>query len=253
MHFVSFNFNYLKHTLICHFCHLHTGVMASVYQLIFWSEMPLQSIADAHVAGRDAGKKIGTYLHSMLNFHLSIKTDFVAGKTLDTIQKDICSFIQETQKLNKPKVTATALFLCSHVTVLQEGLSALDEENENALQAKQEYGTEFPHSATAIASKALKLVRMVLFQQLDEVSIDMVNISEMIHESSHVLRPLLIFGIFFEGLASYLISRKGRSKGGREKWMKNGDLVLAQMKLWSEHSKWNWENKANLLEAEVRS
>jgi hypothetical protein len=92
-------------------------------------------------------------------------------------------------------------------------------------------------------------VRAFLFCQLDEESLDTVNVWETILEEKHPLRPLPLTGIFFEGLTCFQLARQ-TNIDERSKWIEKGETVLEKMKLWSQHSSWNWENKMLLLEAE---
>ena len=95
-------------------------------------------------------------------------------------------------------------------------------------------------------------MRAYLFRRLDDLqSLDIVDISDVVKRNKHHLHPFLLFGIFFEGLASFLLARQAtRDSEHRAKWIEKGESVLTKMKYWSEHSSWNWESKMVLLEAE---
>jgi tetratricopeptide (TPR) repeat protein len=76
-----------------------------------------------------------------------------------------------------------------------------------------------------------------------------IDFSGPVDNSYHQLNPQFLMGYFFEGLTSFLLAR--RSSGDTStKWIDRGDSMLTRMRSWSEHSKWNWENKMLLLEAE---
>jgi hypothetical protein len=77
-----------------------------------------------------------------------------------------------------------------------------------------------------------------------------VDISGDIERNKHYLRGFWLFGIFFEGLASFLLARQTTRDSERLRWIEKGENVLTKMKYWSEHSSWNWESKMVLLEAE---
>ena len=100
-----------------------------------------------------------------------------------------------------------------------------------------------------LVSKIHRLARAFLFRQLNDLSPDDIRITEVISEQKHLLRPLYLFGILFEGLASFQLARQTNGKT-ENKWIKRGDSILESMRSWSEHSSWNWENKRFLLEAE---
>ena len=98
--------------------------------------------------------------------------------------------------------------------------------------------------------KIHQLVRAYLFRQFDDLqSLDIVDISDDIEKNKHQLRPLLLFGIYFEGLASFLLARQ-TNNSERTRWIEKGENVLTKIRYWSEHSSWNWEDKMVLLEAE---
>ena len=59
-----------------------------------------------------------------------------------------------------------------------------------------------------------------------------------------------MLGLFFEGLASFLLARQTNESEQRARWIEKGENVLTKMKYWSEHSSWNWGSKMVLLEAE---
>ena len=92
-------------------------------------------------------------------------------------------------------------------------------------------------------------MRAFLFCQLDDKSLD-INVLGTILEEKHPLRPGTLLGIFVEGLACFQLARQTKDDE-RSEWMEEkGETVLEKMKLWSEHSSWNFENKMLLLEAE---
>ena len=59
-----------------------------------------------------------------------------------------------------------------------------------------------------------------------------------------------LMGIFFEGLASFLLAQNSVGIEESNKWTKQGRSVMTRMQCWTEHSLWNWENKMLVLEAE---
>ena len=92
-------------------------------------------------------------------------------------------------------------------------------------------------------------MRAFLFCQLNEKSLD-INVLGTIAEEKHPLRPGTLLGIFFEGLVCFQLARQSNNDE-RSEWMEEkGETVLEKMKLWSQHSTWNFENKMLLLEAE---
>ena len=213
------------------------------YQSISWACEPLQSIADVHMRGHKAGGQAGDIMYSLLNLQMFIVTQYIAGKNISIIQKAIQDFFKKRINTNK----GALILLYSQCIALKEGLQILDTDRigniptERALLSRPKVWT-----LVLITSKIYQLIRAYLFRKLDDISPDVVNVSEVIREIG-MLRPVLLMGIWFEGLASYEFARETNET---EKWMKKGGAVLAKMKHFSEHSLWNFENKMLLLEAE---
>ena len=188
---------------------------------------------------------------------MHIVTSYCAGDSLDDIQKNA----QDLIITNKDSQTSllldvgTSLLLYHQARVLKGGLSALDDKPPNniptEIETLQQFSTNpdfFSANNNSLplflsANKIHQLVRAYLFRQLHDISLDIADMN------NHQLRPLFMFGLFFEGLASFLLARQ-TSDSERSRWIDKGDKVLTKMKYWSEHSSWNWESKVILLEAE---
>ena len=188
---------------------------------------------------------------------MHIVTSYCAGDSLDDIQKNA----QDLIITNKDSQTSllldvgTSLLLYHQARVLKGGLLALDDKPPNniptEIETLQQFSTNpdfFSANNNSLplflsANKIHQLVRAYLFRQLHDISLDIADMN------NHQLRPLFMFGLFFEGLASFLLARQ-TSDSERSRWIDKGDKVLTKMKYWSEHSSWNWESKVILLEAE---
>jgi hypothetical protein len=155
------------------------------------------------------------------------------------------------QRLNFQATLGYAIVLHSQCLVLKEGPSILDAEavdnipTERDLVASAEFGKD---KILVLVYKIYQLVRAFLFRQLNDKSLD-INVLGTISEEKHTLRPGALLGIFFEGLTCFQFARQSNNDE-RSKWMEKGETVLEKMKLLSQHSSWNWENKMLLLEAE---
>ena len=155
------------------------------------------------------------------------------------------------QSLDHKLLLGYAILLHSQCRVLKEGVAVLDAEavdnipTERDLVASAEFGKD---KVNVLAYKIYQLVRAFLFRQLDDKSLD-INVLGTVLEEKYPLRSGTLLGIFFEGLACFQFARQSNDDE-RSKWMVKGETVLEKMKLWSEHSSWNFENKMLLLEAE---
>lgn len=86
--------------------------------------------------------------------------------------------------------------------------------------------------------------RAFLFKQYNHLPQE--GILERITQNNVALRPLFIWGIFFEGLVSFQLARQI----GRHEQIRKGETALSFFQTWSSRNEWNFANKALLLEAE---
>ncbi len=75
---------------------------------------------------------------------------------------------------------------------------------------------------------------------------DIPDVLNLVLERRAPLRPLLLMGIFYEGLVSFYMARRSND----DKWRSKGEAALLSMTHWSQYCRWNFLNKALLLEAE---
>ena len=230
---------------------LKSAVIATVYHLILWTSDPLQSIIEAHEVGRKVGQQTGDFLCSSVNWHLSIMTSYVAGVSLGKVQTNFEDYIMTMLSRNGGIFVGGSILLFHQARILKDGLCALDTKPSNNIPTEREAMQLFSNSLFLTNNKIHQLVRAFLFHRLDDLqSLDIVDISGDIERNKHQLYPLFLFGIFFEGLASFLLARQTTRDSERSRWIEKGENVLTKIIYWSEHSSWNWEDKIVLLEAE---
>ena len=196
-------------------------------------------------------QQTGDFLYSAMNWHVSVLTAYHAGQSLDNVQNSIEDYITTMQSRNGRVFEGVPILLFHQARVLNEGLHALDTKPSNNIPSEEEALQQFSGPLFLTNYKIHQLTRAYLFCRLDDVqSLDFVDILSDISENKHQLRPNLLFGIFYEGLASFLLARQTKDSEQRARWIEKGENVLTKMKYWSEHSPWNWESKMLLLEAE---
>ena len=228
-----------------------SAVILAVYFGILWTCEPLQSCIDANEIGRRVGQQTGDYLYTQVNWQLSLATRYFVGESLETLIAKLVDFITTLQSQDF-KALGFPVLLYHQARVLKGGLCESDIKPPNNILTEAEAYQGFRSVPMFLFQyKVNQLVRAYLFRQLDDVqSFDIVDISGDIERNKHQLRPNLLFGLFFEGLASYLLARRTNDREQKAKWIEQGENVLTKMKYWSEHSSWNWESKMVLLEAE---
>lgn len=92
------------------------------------------------------------------------------------------------------------------IVALKDGICALDVMAPNNIPTVTETLERFGSDLLVISQhKIHHLMRTYLFRQFDDISLESVAISDDIEENKHVIRPVFLLGLFFEGLASYLL------------------------------------------------
>jgi len=191
-------------------------------------------------------------MYTAANWQLAGLAGHVAGDNLTKIQVDIELFIAAMKRQNGQDYMPFSILLYHHARMLRDGLCALDAKSSNNIPTEEE-ARDYAHGFSpdfSIVNKIFQLIRAYLIHQLNNVSLDSIDISSDISKNTLQLRPDLLFGLYFEGLASFYLARQTRDTEGKVKLIEKGDNVLTKLKYWSEHSSWNWESKVVLLEAE---
>ena len=142
--------------------------------------------------------------------------------------------------------TGNTILLHLQTVCLKEGLTAKCNSN---VPTEEEVLKDYSFNSNVMfGHKIHRIVRACLFREFDGSLIEIMNVGEVIAKKQQILRPLLLFAAFFEGLISFTLARQTRTDC--TKWIQNGKSIMDLMKCWEEHSMWNWENKVFLLEAE---
>ena len=219
--------------------------------MILWASDPLQSIIEAHEIGRKVGEQRGDFLSSALNWHFSIIIGYVAGVSLHKVQANIEDYLMTIRSRHGRLYAGGSILLFHQARVLKDGLCALDAKPSNNIPSEEEALQLFRNSMFLTNNKIYQTVRAYLFRRLDYAqSLNIVDILSNASENKQHLNPFLLFGIFVEGLASFLLARETTNDSERSRWIEKGENVLTKMRYWSEHSSWNWKSKMVLLEAE---
>jgi hypothetical protein len=226
-----------------------SSVICFVYDRILWASEPLQSIVEAHLLGCKAGQQSGDFVYGFYNQQLAIVTNYVAGQSLDIVQKMILDFISSLQSHGVEIFLRITMLHLSHITALKGEMPISGSFKLHQMPSEDEILADANSGPSVLAhGKLLQLTRSFLFRRVNDDSLN-IDFSGPVDNSYHQLNPQFLMGYFFEGLTSFLLAR--RSSGDTStKWIERGDSMLTRMRSWSEHSKWNWENEMLLLEAE---
>ena len=165
-----------------------SAVIAGVYSFVLWAVEALQSIAEAHRLGRRIGEQTGDYLHTALNWHFSILLSYLAGGSLTEVIANIQDYIT-TQGQSGEIFIRGAILLYHQARVLKEGLCELNVKPPNNILTEAEAHQRFSSVPLFLSqNKVHQLVRAYLFRRLNDVSLDIVNISDDIERNKHQLR-----------------------------------------------------------------
>ena len=228
-------------------------VICVVNFVVLWASDPLQAIAKAHSVGHKAGMQSGDYLYSVLNEQLVFMVDIVSGQSLAAVRKQVRDFLLRMQKKNSRPVVGRSNSIICHLqaVVLGDGEYRLNEECVDDVPGLKEVVDNIrkldPHVSLLI--KIFHVQRALLFRQFDDISFGNNNISDIISKERHQLRPVLLMGIFYEGLVSFQLARR-TSDETKTRWVEIGESALLKMTCRTTHCPWNFENKMLLLEAE---
>lgn len=91
-----------------------------------------------------------------------------------------------------------------------------------------------------------RLILAYSFKRYDEAA----SMAKLYNDRK-VMRFLDTYAVLFEGLTALQLAR--RDDGCRPKCMEIADRAIETFKTWESHSKWNFENKLLLLQAELHS
>eukprot|EP01082_Thalassiosira_pseudonana_P003885 g2396.t1 g2396 contig12:7857-10215(+) len=216
-----------------------------------WVCEPFQSIAESHLIGYAAGRQSGDALNSTLGYYFHMLNGYLSGTNLSIIRHSSGDFIRDLLRRKQQFLrNPTCLFHYQSVAFI-DGLeadpTAVADGFDDSLPSWEEFMLEKGSPDHTMQCNIHQLMRLLLFRQLNEVD-DIPVVLNLALEKQSSLRPILMIGIFYEGLVSFYMARRTMEK----KWRMKGEMALASMTHWSQYSQWNFLNKALLLEAEMR-
>ncbi|KAL3806185.1 hypothetical protein ACHAXA_011734 [Cyclostephanos tholiformis] len=235
-------------------CIYTSNVIFHVNQAVLWAAVPLQAIADAHRQGHRDGERLGDFVYSTLNNFSTIFVSYFAGENLTTVRKEMRDFFCKMRgKSNKPFMGWGNMALVHlQFVVLQDGEERLNEDRLDDIPGLGMVMGDLaaPDATILITEKILSMQRSLFFRRFDDITLDDKFISDEVLDKKHVLRPIVLLGIFFEGLVAFQCARRENNNSRKEEWLQRGESATKLMFCLNDHSTWNWENKTFLLDAE---
>ncbi|EED90319.1 hypothetical protein THAPSDRAFT_263599, partial [Thalassiosira pseudonana CCMP1335] len=220
-----------------------------VHEFVGWVREPFQSTAESHLVGFTAGKQSGDVLNSISSYLFSILTDYLSGKNLAAIRKASGDFIKDLLRRKLQFLLNGACLFHYQSVAFIDGLEAdprvavdgvMSPTWEDLMRLRGPH-----HDLAIIVCNIHQTMRVFLFRHTNEME-DIPDILNFALERRALPQPVLLVGIFHEGLVSFHMARQSNDI----KWRSKGENSLERMTYWSQFCQWNFLNKALLLEAE---
>ena len=199
--------------------------------------------------GFTAGKQSGDALNSSISYMFSIRTDYLSGKNLAANRKASGDFIKDLLRRKQQFLLNGACLFHYQSVAFIDGLEAdprvavdgvISPTWEDLMQLR---GPQ--QDLAIIVCNIHQTMRVFLFRHTNEME-DIPDILNFALERRALPQPVLLVGIFHEGLVSFHMARQSNDI----KWRSKGEDSLERMTYWSQFYQWNFLNKALLLEAE---
>ncbi|KAL7541595.1 hypothetical protein ACHAXR_011473 [Thalassiosira sp. AJA248-18] len=224
-----------------------SAVIALVGTLVSWVAEPVQCIAESHTLGCQIGQRNGDIVSGNLNYLFYIQISFMSGQSLTMIRDKSRKFALELLQREQKFMLMGAVCFHHQAAALIGGMEFEDEES-SKLPTWDEYttlATTGPNKDFSLVFSSHQYMRSFLFKQYGNMPKD--GLLDRILERNVPLRPIFFFGVFFEGLLSFHFARQ---KNDGHEYQRKGEAAIEFFGNWSKCSKWNFENKRQLLEAE---
>jgi hypothetical protein len=202
---------------------------------------PLQATLDYHNEGYAAAMASGDTIQAALNKMLSCGTYFVAGVNLQTVREKYAEAIKFMEE-KKHVIFMVQLRYQQHSILRLIGTDEepkyVSAEEQNILATNSSVMTTYYYQKTYIS---------FMFRSYDDTK----HYAEKYLACIGTTWANLFLGhahhAFFIGLISFWFARKSRDG---QQWHEMGKRSKLVLKIWAESSRWTFENKWHLLEAE---
>jgi tetratricopeptide (TPR) repeat protein len=218
------------------------SVIFYAYQSTLFASVPLQAMVDALYTGCSVAERSGDIMYSILSQGSALNMSYSVGVNLFTMAEKFQDFRQGSTIAWKNFCVAFEV----QCNALQHGCNKDSLDSILGLASS----TSVMLQLGQLNSKVCAIQRLFLFGRADIITLDVTSISDDMKNGKHNIRPLLLVGIFFDGLIAFQCARRAKDKESQEEWYKRGVTSSTMLLSFSVHSLWNWENKALLLAAE---
>jgi hypothetical protein len=207
----------------CSIC--KSSIIVFVYQSTLFTSVPLQAVIDAFRTGSTVGERSGDILHSTLNHASALGFSYLAGVNLSTIKEEIQDF--RKRKTLDAWINTNATSIDTQCNALQQG------SNEDSIDSILVSTGDMIHQINQVV---YTIQRVFLFRRIEIITLNVPSFLEDMKNGKHPLRPVLMVGIFFDGLVAFQCARRAMDKDSREKWYKRGVSSSKMLLSFSVHS-----------------
>jgi histidine kinase len=202
---------------------------------------PLQAALEYHKEGYAAAMASGDIIQAALNNFLSCSCSFFAGANLQIVRE---KYAEVTNFMKERKMVIYKVHM-QHFQRTVFKLTGTDEEPKNDSDEEQSIlATNTSVMTTYFFGRAYT---SFMFRSYDDTKHYTEKYLACISNTWANLFLAHAYHAFYIGLISFWLARKSRDG---QQWYKRGNNSKLALKGWAKSSKWNFENKWYLLEAE---
>ena len=204
---------------------------------------PLQAVVEYHNDGYAAAMASGDINTASLNSSLFCYTSFLAGVNLQMIQEKYT----ETQKMIEERNQGIIFIQNRFVQRSIFKLIGVDEEQKRVPEEENILAT---NNGVLRSFCYMKSYNSFMFRSYDDTKVYAEKYFACSETRWANLSLFHAVHAFYFGLLSFWVARKSWEKQQQQQWYQRGNESKLALKRWAETSKWTFENKWYLLEAE---
>eukprot|EP00984_Skeletonema_dohrnii_P021165 scaffold10507_cov194-Skeletonema_dohrnii-CCMP3373.AAC.4 len=204
---------------------------------------PIQAALDHHNDGYAASIVAGDAFNALLNTLLKISCMYLAGVKLQTMREEYDKFVRLAKENNQSK----SILLVQVQQVQRDVLRLIGSDEEVAIPEEVKL--------IALNSSVLKIFCFrkayisFMFRSYDDAKEYVSKFFDCRENAWASLMVTHISNALYTGLISFWVARKSRARDAQY-WIARGNESKLTLKRWAESSRWTFENKWYLLEAE---
>jgi predicted ATPase len=209
-------------------------------QVIAYVE-PLQATLECHDEGYAAAMASGDVLQAAVNKHILCSNLLLAGENLQVLREkcaEVIKFMKERKQV---------IFMVQTQQRQHSIFKLIGSDEEPKYVSDEEQNILATNTSVMTAYYFQKMYVGFMFRSYDDSKQYTEKYLACISNTWANLFLVHAYHIFYVGLISFWLARKST---GEQQWRERGEKSKLALKKWAELSKWTFENKWYLLEAE---